>query len=350
MANEAFDYPLLDMSLLNVDRVQRRYAVVEATFGDGYSASALVGSSAGQTAFTLSADVWPDDPSLKSIQGKPAFAYYYDFLQDRLRNGNAPFIIYWRGAYYLVQLTEPDLSIDVMTADLFASGLEVRGRRIPGIAVRDDGSLIYPPENAGLYDWWAADYFTDVQGVPNGGLVDVWQGRKNARILMPVTSEPTIQTNQLNGEPAVRTNNGYFTSDSTITVYAIALVVMIREATFSTDRTILSALSGGTRLLQGTVASGSKFADLGISGMLYYYNGSSLPASNMTAPMNTYGIVQLSLPNGFTATGGLTIGFRGGGTEYSPLDIAEIIVFTSSITPTYTTEIFNYLNAKYRIV
>lgn len=350
MSVEAYDFPELDLNLLNIDRVQRTYAILQANYGDGYADAALVGTQEGNTKFVLSAEVIPDNANIRTIQSKTAFAYYWDFFAERLRNGNQPFRIFWRNAYYLVQFAQPEFGVDVLTADLFANGLELVGRRVSGVAVRNDGSLIYPSENAGLYDWWAADYFTDVQGIPNGGLVDEWQGRKNARILMPVTSEPTIQTNQIKDNPAVRTDNGYFTTDSTITVYGIALVLKIREATFSADRTILSALSGGTRLLSGKISSGAKFDDLSISGLLYYYNGVNLPANNMTAPMNTYGIVQLSLSNAFTATGGLTIGFRGGGTEHTPIDIAEIIIFTSAVTPAYRTDIFKYLNAKYQIV
>lgn len=353
MANEAFDYPLLDMSLLNVDRVQRRYAVVEATFGDGYSASALVGSSAGQTTFTLSADVWPDDANLKQIQNKAAFAYYYDFLQDRLRNGNAPFIIYWRGAYYLVQMTEPDLSIDVMTADLFASGLEVRGRRISGIAVRNDSSLIYPPEHPGLYGWWAADLFSDVQGVPDGGTVDEWLARGTSAILTPAgATAPTLKLSQIAGEPAVRlTTSGYKTASDFTSLYALAMVLKFREATFAANRTLVSFGFGGTQILYG--ASGAtKFSDPGISGMTYYLNGVQKTATTMDAPMNTYGIVQCMFATPVTISNMMTIGFRdiSGGVEYSPVDIAEILLFRTAITATYRGELFQYLNAKYRIV
>lgn len=353
MANEAYDYPQLDLSLLDVDTVERRFAVLEASFGDGYSAAARVGSTAGTISFKLSASVWPDDANIKLIQNKSAFAYYYDFLQDRLRAGNAPFIIGWRGGYYLVQLEEPHLSLEVLTADLFASGIEVRGRRISGIFVRDNASLVYPPEHPGLLGWWTADLFSDLQGVADGDTIDEWPARATAATLKPTTTLPILKINQIAGEPAIRyTKAGHTLPVSgTMQLYEAAFVLKFREATFGGARTLLSFGIAGTQLLAG--ASGAtKFTDLGISGMNYYLNGVQKSASDMQAPMNTYGIVQVKFNAPISINTETALAFRdiSGGTEYCPVDIAEILLFQSAVTAQYTTDLFNYLNAKYSIV
>jgi hypothetical protein len=347
MAREAFDYPELKLDLLNVDAVGRQFAVLQAAYGDGYADTAFVGTAAGRIKFSLSAAVWPDDINVRQINFKSAFAYYYDFFSDRLRNGNAPFRIYWRGGYYLVQFEKPEISIDVLTGDLFAGGIELVGRRIAGVAVRQDGSLIYPPEHPGLYGWWCADYFTDTLSQPDNSTADEWLARGTAEVFTPVVANAVVRTNQIAGEPALQLFNGYFTTQ-TQTIYEVALVMKVRAATFPANTTILSALSGGTQFLAAS-SGATKFTNLGISGYEYRYNGIIKAANDQTAPMNQWGIVQVKRSVGFTATGGLTLGFRGGGTEYAAIDVAEAIAFKSATTSQYSDDLYKYLKAKYKL-
>lgn len=137
-------YQILDMTVLNVDEVSRRpNNILSAEFGDDYRVTAFVGLSGIRSGyrFALSAGVWPDDEEL-TIEGVSVFEYYWEFFNDRIDAGNEPFIIEWRDRYWLVDLAEPNIGVDVHTSDLFTpQGIAVRRRAVPGVTANTDGSL-----------------------------------------------------------------------------------------------------------------------------------------------------------------------------------------------------------------
>lgn len=137
-------YEILDMTVLNVDEVSRRpNNILSADFGDDYRVTAFVGLSGIRSGyrFALSAGVWPDDEEL-TIDGVSVFEYYWEFFNDRIDAGNEPFIITWHDKYWLVDLAEPELGVEVHTADLFTpAGIEVRRRAVAGVTTNADGSI-----------------------------------------------------------------------------------------------------------------------------------------------------------------------------------------------------------------
>lgn len=139
-------YEILDQTVLNVESAGRNAkSILEAEFGDDYRVSANVGNIGGVRSgqmFTISAGVWPDDESISTVEGVSAFEYYWEFFNDRIDNGNEPFIIEWRNRYWTVDLAEPNIAVEVHTADLFTpQGIQLRRRAIQGVEYYTDGSL-----------------------------------------------------------------------------------------------------------------------------------------------------------------------------------------------------------------
>lgn len=144
-------YEILDMTVLNVDLAGRQARhILEAEFGDDVRATANVGNVGGVRSghvFSLSAGVWPDDEEISTVDGVSAMEYYWEFFNDRIDAGNEPFIIEWRDAYWLVDLAEPNVGVDVHTSDLFTpQGISVRRRAVPGVVFNVDGSLYVDEE------------------------------------------------------------------------------------------------------------------------------------------------------------------------------------------------------------
>jgi hypothetical protein len=138
-------YEELDLTGMDFDTAEREFSVLKASFGEGYGAGALAGSSAGLHHWALSSTLLPaDDDRGIPINGQPWFDYYWDFYQARMAEGNGIFIVGFRGKQYHASFVDRKISMDVFTYDLFGGGVAIRQRRVSGVTYNDDGSL--PPE------------------------------------------------------------------------------------------------------------------------------------------------------------------------------------------------------------
>jgi hypothetical protein len=139
----------LDLNGLNIDQVKWRGDVLRANFGGGYGAAAVVGPTAGLHEWELSdGGVSPDrdDADHLPIDGVSRFEYYYEFFKDHTTGTEEVFIIEWRGKKWHASFSDPDLSAEQMTSDLFGiTGVRIRQRRVAGIIYNDDGSIDLDP-------------------------------------------------------------------------------------------------------------------------------------------------------------------------------------------------------------
>jgi hypothetical protein len=132
----------LDLTGMEIDSVERSFAVLECSYGEGYSDGALVGSTAGMYRWKLSSGALPDASSYGNlINSVPRFQYYFDFYQARMAEGNGAFIIPFRSKNYHAKFADTKISMEMFTIDLFGGGVEIRQHRISGFTYASDGSI-----------------------------------------------------------------------------------------------------------------------------------------------------------------------------------------------------------------
>jgi hypothetical protein len=136
-------YATLDLTGMDIDEVGREFAVLEADFGEGYSAGALVGSAGGTHHWVLESATLPDASGYGSlIGGVPRMQYYWNFFQARMAEGNGPFIIAFRGKNYHAKFKDHKISANKFTSDLFGGkGVELKQHRVSGFTYSSDGSI-----------------------------------------------------------------------------------------------------------------------------------------------------------------------------------------------------------------
>jgi phage-related protein len=111
------------------------FDILEASFGDGYEDSALVGSSEGTRAWKLVFKVLPGVLD-RSTQGgtftiESRADYLWDFFVRRKAEGNSSFWITCPrdNQDYLAKFVEHTLSFDMFMIKLFSTGLSLQQRR-----------------------------------------------------------------------------------------------------------------------------------------------------------------------------------------------------------------------------
>jgi len=120
-------------------RTASRFVIARAGFGDGYDAAQTLDDST--RSWSVKIDALPDlDVAL--VAGQTRAAYLFDFWLARKAAGNEPF---WLldpkdGLLYLADFADDALSFDLLCAKVYATGLELRQRRVTGTA-----SPISPP-------------------------------------------------------------------------------------------------------------------------------------------------------------------------------------------------------------
>ena len=141
-------FEIIDQTAFRIQAVRSPRSILRADYGEGYADTALVGHASGTKSFVATAGVWPDNVSYGVIEGVAWMEYYWEFLSERLANGNEPFVISWRGGYYLVDMEDPDTAVDCVRCDNFdlfvPQKIKLNQRRVSGLAMNDDGSLVEP--------------------------------------------------------------------------------------------------------------------------------------------------------------------------------------------------------------
>ena len=272
--------------------------------------------------------------------------------------------------------TDPTISSDlydplhppVMTATGTFKAVAFLGSYTPstvvsGTYIRDD---VADFSHSGLALWLRAD-----QGLPtsNGSSVSQWSdvsGSGNNAMQGTAGNQPTVQTSQVNGNPAVRfdgsddylsvpDNLGLRPSNITAFVVAKATVATNQALYFAKTSTNLNDGFGVVRLASG--------ANAGL-----YFNTSSTAAS-VVQPTGTFSIlsgryngqqIRFSTNGGTpvttTASGTITtttaplyLGSRGGSGNKFTGDIAEVILFTRALSDAERQQVESYLYQRYNL-
>ena len=134
-------YETLSLEGMDIDDVERSFAVLQANYGDGYQDGALVGSAAGTHRWALSSGCLPDDDDISPISAQSRFTYYWNFYQARMAEANGVFILEFRGANYHAAFEETRISMERFTNDLFGGGVTIVQRRVRGFTYAADGSI-----------------------------------------------------------------------------------------------------------------------------------------------------------------------------------------------------------------
>lgn len=205
----------------------------------------------------------------------------------------------------------------------------------------------------GLVGWWKADGLS----LSNGAAVGSWgdsSGVGSALAQATGANQPTFQTNVINGLPVVRFDgtNDVLNATGSFTPATVFAVAKYAAATFNSYDGLVTggAASNSEAVLVGSAASANFFnsADLGLSDAVYRLNGTSYALSAMAAPMNAWGVVDITSAM-FTA---LTIQVgqdRNNAGRFWNGDIAEVIVYDTVLSPTDRATVENYLATKYAI-
>jgi hypothetical protein len=159
-------YAILDTTGFLFTDTSLRVALLKADFGDGFGAGALIGSPNGTRTWAIQIAALPDSLEYaRPVQGDTRANYLWEFFLASKIAGNAPF---WLqdlkdGKFYLAEFVEDELSYSVLCAELYSTGLQLRQRRVPGMAPPPEQTgLIYREPFASIDAWtnegsWAID-------------------------------------------------------------------------------------------------------------------------------------------------------------------------------------------------
>jgi len=136
------DYDVLNTTGLMIKNVGWRAERLSVNFGGGYGASVLVGLANGLHRFTLQMSVLPDSATpVGQISSKTWFDYYYDFFIAHVGGAEEEFMLFWRGEYWHVKFSDPEIDFERFKSDIYSTGIEVQQVRVPGYATyRANGS------------------------------------------------------------------------------------------------------------------------------------------------------------------------------------------------------------------
>jgi hypothetical protein len=162
------DYDELNLTGLEISPVSLTIERLTASFGQGYGASASIGTGSGLWGWELSSDCLPDDPIYQAlINGVPRFQYYTQFYLDHTEgDAGELFVIDFRGRKFLVSFADDSISGNMQTYDLFdLSGIKLKMRRVKGMAFNPDGSIDTTPRTLHRID----------VGRTSGGTIAGWE-------------------------------------------------------------------------------------------------------------------------------------------------------------------------------
>lgn len=331
---ELSDFATLNLSGMEIAPVSWKGSRLSVSFGDGYGASARVGSAAGLWGWSVESGCLPDDDSYGHlINSLPRFQYYFEFFKEHILGDRDVFELEFRGKRYHASFVQNEFTGEMLTIDLFSvENLEIKQRRVEGIVYNADGSIFDITELSGIYSAHIAEDFPGNVGQrwPNY-LYDISEVQPLTEYDGDVINVPDAQ----NGLSVVRfnsTTNDGFISGSIVSnfIYEAFIVMKMREATFSNDAGILTAGTVVPFLLGD--AGETKFTNLGIGGSYQYrLNGTLYAESNQQAPMNEFGVVHLRITGGLTL-GDMQVGKDRAATDrYAEMDMGELILIGSSV-------------------
>ena len=149
MAIEDYEELQLD-KFINVTNLSWRPPLLEANFGGGYGAGAVV-APYGLHKWVLTAAVIPDLDAFSidyEVDGDPftdtRFEYFFSFLKRHALLGNKPFVIRdprTETKFLVAAEIAEGVEFEQMTAALFSGGITLRERRADDLTFNTDGSI-----------------------------------------------------------------------------------------------------------------------------------------------------------------------------------------------------------------
>jgi hypothetical protein len=114
-------------------RLVARFAIAHAGFGDGYDAARTLDD--GQRAWSIKIAALPDLDAPPRVGTQSRALYLWEFFVARKAAGDEPF---WLldpkdGMLYLSSFTDDALTFEILCAKVYATGLELRQRRVAGV-------------------------------------------------------------------------------------------------------------------------------------------------------------------------------------------------------------------------
>jgi hypothetical protein len=322
------------------------FTTLDNDLSDGYRSTRLYGSNTGVrkwklTMPTLAAlTVLPN--TVTDINGASVSREEYIwslFCENKVTGTPFAYQCPRNGQYYLVDFEEEELNYKRMIVKLYSTGLTLRQRRLQGVTVFSVGDT-----SPGTADWY-----------DQTGHGASWADNLGSQTLTP-TGDVVFSGNPQNSLNTVRLSGSASTgrlnaSGWNLPAFEIFIVMKMREATFSNNAGILTDAGGaGVQYLVGT-SGGTKFQNLLDANDKYYLNGTLYANSDMQAPMNTFGIVQMrNFSGGWDFDSQVQIGKdRATGGTFAKADIAEIISYDRLLPLNEARAVIEYLTVKWAI-
>lgn len=329
------------------------FTELENDLGNGYYSQVLYGSNTGLRSWRLrlpklaGLSVLPN--TVTSVSGAPVSReqYVWDLYCETKVTGS-PFVYQSQrnGQYYLVRFADKKLSYEKMKVQLYSTGIELKQVRIDGVTVFDP--LQTQTSNSVLMTWLVGEDYTDGS--------ESWAASAGGNV-SGVGNVNKIAAGQ-NGLDTVRfnetTNDGYVANGlDGLVVNDAFLVMKIREASFSNAAGIFTGSAGGPQILLGSSGT-TKFTNpaLPVDQFKYFLNGLEKAQSDMQAPMNTWGLVQVRYTTGWVMTGNDFQFGRDRGTAgtYAEMEVGEIVVYSGLQPVSNIRETAEYLMVKWGIL
>lgn len=216
-------------------------------------------------------------------------------------------------------------------------------------------SLPLSPDNfPGLVAWYKADA---IVGLTSGQAVSSWvdSSASGVPIVQAIgANQPIYTTAVQNGLPAVVFDgtDDVLAAASGVAVGHVFVVAKYSAATFAGWNGLIAGSSGvaNNAILSGNGSGTTVFGSYAANGdtAAYYYDGTPYVESAMAAPMNIFGVAELSVSAGLAATLTLMVGQdRGLASRYWNGPICEVIVFNAPLSVGAGQCVEAYLKAKW---
>lgn len=284
------------------------FTVLENTLSEGYSSHSLFGSVTGVRSWKLDLPTLAGSSVIAANVTDPygATVSREQYIRNLFKYNKSvkPFVYIdpVNGQYYLVDFVENDLTMARQRGvNIRSTSFTLRQRRLNGVTVFNVAAM---PGAANTFSWYdnsslVAGTWTD-HGSPAGGALT-----------------GSFTTSTQNGLNVARFSGTSASGTPAKQIYEICMVCKMREATFGSGENLLQinsipVLKGSSGTDQFATSGGT-----GVVGASWYVNG----VESTTAPMNTWGIVNMRRSAGWNGNGGIVIG------SGAAVDVAEVILF-----------------------
>lgn len=315
-------------------------------YGDGFSSSVLIGAEAGLKTFNIPYDKQVDFP-LTSDTNRYIFrgrtytrAQYLENLFVWQKTTGEPFAVRSNrtNQIYLVRFDETEHTLTKKLVAEYQTNIKLKQMRVKN-------RRIYDLSQIPLWGWYEADYYAtqgygDNDSVSGIGWYD-YSGNENH--LFGVGGI-TYQTNEFNTQGVARLNgtDGYFVRNEALTFYEAFMLVRFNSETFDAYQGVLSGAGAGEALLL-TDNSGTNFFNLNLYELYEFRNNGILYEQDSSpAPMETFAVVHIRIPDGFALTA-LQVGKDRDLDRFGNFDIQALIVPSALTTEQQAREITEYL-------